>query len=221
MDMGNVLRLAMLLAITTGPAVEAVAGQFKGTFSATFDDDGRTVTLIEPYGYIDDETKEWSVPSGWKVDGASIPRPLWSVIGGPFEGKYRNASVIHDYYCDTKTEAWWSVHRVFYEAMLTSGVDPSKAKVMYLAVFHFGPRWPSDKTVIQYEHRYECSGGAAPTCNWDYVPYETTVVSNDPMNAFSDEELQKIEAYVTANPNVDASDPYKALEQALGQPTVK
>jgi hypothetical protein len=63
------------------------------------------------------------------------------MLGGPFDGKYRNASVIHDWFCDRRSAPWERVHRVFYEAMLASGVEPYKAKLMYLAVYYQGPRW--------------------------------------------------------------------------------
>ncbi len=87
-----------------------------------------------------------AVPAGTKVDGASIPQALWSLIGGPFEGKYRDASVIHDYYCDVRLKSWRTVHRVFYNAMRVSGVSEARAKLMYAAVFFGGPRW-SDTAV--------------------------------------------------------------------------
>jgi hypothetical protein len=77
------------------------------------------------------------------VDGASIPRRLWALIGGPFEGRYRKASVVHDVECQTKANRWRDVHLMFHSAMLCDGVHPLKAKIMYGAVYHFGPRWPS------------------------------------------------------------------------------
>jgi hypothetical protein len=49
--------------------------------------------------------------------------------------------VIHDVACVEKRRDWRSVHRVFYTAMLDSGVDRAQAKIMYAAVYHFGPRW--------------------------------------------------------------------------------
>lgn len=97
--------------------------------------------VAAPFEFLDSSNKRWPVPPGAKVDGASIPRPLWSIIGGPFEGKYRDASVIHDYYCDVRTEPWQLVHRVFYNAMRASGVPKVRAKLMYGAVYHAGPRW--------------------------------------------------------------------------------
>jgi Protein of unknown function (DUF1353) len=65
---------------------------------------------------------------------------MWSVIGGPFEGLYRNASVIHDVACAEQKRAWYMVHRAFYH-MMASGLGPVQAKIMYAAVYHFGPRW--------------------------------------------------------------------------------
>jgi hypothetical protein len=99
--------------------------------------------LLQDFTYIDAARKRWSAKKGSSIDGASIPRALWWA-GGPYEGPYREASVIHDFYCAQvpKTATWRSVHRLFYEAMLTSGVSRARALVMYGAVFRHGPRWP-------------------------------------------------------------------------------
>ncbi len=40
------------------------------------------------------------------VDGASIPRMFWSIIGGLFDEGYRDASIIHDWYCDKRLRTW-------------------------------------------------------------------------------------------------------------------
>ena len=117
--------------------------------------DGRMLELVQPYGFEDSNGRQWGVPAGTVVDGASIPSIFWSLVGGPFSGKYRNASVIHDYYCDTKHRDWRSVHKVFHEAMLVSEVSEKKAKVMYYAVYRFGPRWE----VIKWQPR--CPPGLA------------------------------------------------------------
>ncbi|NML05112.1 DUF1353 domain-containing protein [Sphingomonas sp. G-3-2-10] len=103
--------------------------------------DGRLGELLAPIEYIQESSKQWPVPKGASLDGASIPRPLWSIIGGPFEGRYRDASIVHDHYCVVKTEPWRETHRMFYEAMRCSGVGTTKAKVMFYAVHRFGPRW--------------------------------------------------------------------------------
>lgn len=116
-------------------------GKFVGHVVAQWLDDGRKMKLVEPFGYIDPKGLSWDAPVGSVVDGASIPQVAWSIIGGPFEGKYRNASVIHDVACDQKSRPWPDVHRNFYYGMLASGVDEQLAKVMYGAVYQFGPRW--------------------------------------------------------------------------------
>ena len=121
-------------------------GRYEGAVRVEWLSDGRLVRLLEPFSFVDAFTMRWDVPSGWKVDGASIPQVLWSLVGSPFTGLYRDASVIHDYYCDTKSRPWGAVHRVFYDAMLASGVGKLRAKVMYAGVCWGGPRWREQQT---------------------------------------------------------------------------
>jgi hypothetical protein len=104
-------------------------------------EDGVHMELVDKFGFRDKTGLDWMVPEGTRVDGASIPQALWSIVGSPFTGKYRDASVIHDFYCDTRLRPWADVHRVFYEAMIVSGVSEVRAKVMYAAVYFAGPRW--------------------------------------------------------------------------------
>jgi hypothetical protein len=110
-------------------------------------EDGRLVKLAEPFSYIDPDEKSWEVPAGATVDGASIPRALWTLIGGPFEDKYRNASIIHDWYCDVRSRPWKDTHRVFYHAMITSSVPIAQAKLLFAGVYWGGPRW--SQTVVE------------------------------------------------------------------------
>jgi hypothetical protein len=109
--------------------------------------DGRRMRVLEDFGFLEADGLHWQVPPDTIVDGATIPRPLWSLIGGPFEGRYRDASVVHDYYCDVRSADWRAVHRVFYRAMLVSGVSEIRAKIMYAAVYFAGPRW--GETVVE------------------------------------------------------------------------
>lgn len=140
---------AAVLVCTILTAVEPVAaskkGRFVGDVVAQWLDGGRLMKLRAPFSYIASDGQQWQVPQNTVVDGATIPGFFWSVVGGPFAGKYRSASVIHDYYCDTRTRPWRDVHRVFYEAMLTSGVGENRAWFMYQAVMNFGPRWQPPK----------------------------------------------------------------------------
>ena len=116
-------------------------GRYIGKIVTEWLPDGRNMVIVHAFEYIDPEGRKWPVPAGTKVDGASIPQPFWSVIGGPFEGLYRNASVVHDFYCIVRTRKAADVHKVFRDAMLTSGVGESRAWLMWKAVDQFGPRW--------------------------------------------------------------------------------
>lgn len=101
--------------------------------------------LVEPFEYIDPSGRRWPVPAGTEVDGASIPKPFWGLIGGPFEGRYRDASVVHDYWCKARRRPHNAVHRAFYDAMLTSGVGERRAWLMHQAVEAFGPSWDAPR----------------------------------------------------------------------------
>lgn len=121
-------------------------GQYTGDPIVKLLSDGRRLQLVEPFGFLNSDGKSWPVPVGAMVDGASIPPVLWSLIGSPLTGKYRYASIIHDYYCDVRNRPWKEVHRVFFEAMRVSGVCEKQAMLMYGAVYFCGPRW--SQTII-------------------------------------------------------------------------
>jgi len=116
-------------------------GRFEGDVVARWENDGRLMTLVEPFAYVDPRQARWEAAAGAVIDGASIPRAFWSLIGSPFAGEFRNASVIHDVACEERNRPWRAVHRMFYEACRLGGVAAVTAKTMYYAVFHFGPRW--------------------------------------------------------------------------------
>jgi len=120
-------------------------GTFVGRVVAEWLPDNRNMRLLEPFEFIGPDGRRWPVPAGTTVDGASIPQAFWSITGGPFEGAYRSASVVHDYYCVTRTRRHRDVHKVFYDGMLASGVGDKRAWLMYQAVERFGPSWDDPK----------------------------------------------------------------------------
>jgi len=99
------------------------------------------MTLITELRYTDPHGEVWIAPAGSVVDGASIPRYLWSIMGGPFEGQYRNASVLHDVAYEKRKRPWQDCDRMFYYAMRCSGVSGVEAKTMYYALYKFGHHW--------------------------------------------------------------------------------
>ena len=120
-------------------------GYFSGPVEARWEADGRTMTLLNELRYTDPKGVVWIAPGGSEVDGASIPRALWPFLGGPVEGKYRNASVLHDVAYDQKTRPWQQVDRMFYDAMRCSGVGAVEAKTFYFALYRHGHHWKFKK----------------------------------------------------------------------------
>jgi hypothetical protein len=116
-------------------------GYYSGYPETRWDPDGRTMTLLNELRYTDPQGVVWIAPAGSKVDGASIPRSLWTFMGGPFEGRYRNASVLHDVSYDQKKKPPVDCDRMFYNAMRCSGVSALEAKTMYYSLLRFGHHW--------------------------------------------------------------------------------
>lgn len=116
-------------------------GYFNGPIETRWDDDGLNMTVLKELRYTDPDGVVWIAPAGAKVNGASIPRAFWSLIGGPFEGRYRKASVLHDVAYDDRSRPWAEVDRMFYNAMRCAGVGPAEAKTMYYSVYRLGHHW--------------------------------------------------------------------------------
>ena len=103
-------------------------GHYEGEPVTKWNPDGRTMTLLTELRYTDPHGEVWVAPIGSVVDGASIPRYLWSVMGGPFEGRYRNASVLHDVAYGERKRPWQDCDRMFYYAMRCSGVGATSPR---------------------------------------------------------------------------------------------
>lgn len=110
--------------------------------------DGRGMRMLCNFIFVDTAGIRWIIEKGEVTNGADIPRLLWPVAGGPFEGKHRIASIFHDKYCRTKERSWRDTHWMFYEAMLAAGVREFEADLKYIAVYRFGPRWDDDGNKI-------------------------------------------------------------------------
>nr|WP_293838529.1 DUF1353 domain-containing protein [uncultured Arsenicibacter sp.] len=110
----------------------------------------RVLRVKAPFAFIDTAGKIWVVPQNVLVDSTSLPQQVRQIAGSPYTAAYRNAFVVHKYHCDHKQETWQAVHRMFFEACLTTGADEHMAKTMYAAMYAYGPRWET-KFVIDYE----------------------------------------------------------------------
>ena len=120
-------------------------GYYTGHPVTRWNPDGLTMTLLSELHYTDPHGIVWVAPAGSIVNGASIPRSLWSLMGGPFEGKYRDASVLHDVAYEQHKRPWQDCDRMFYNAMRCSGVSAVEAGTMYYALRKFGHHWKAPK----------------------------------------------------------------------------
>lgn len=161
-------------------------GYFSGPVEASWDPDGLNMTLLKEVRYTDPNGVVWVAPAGSKVNGASIPRAFWSIIGGPFEGKYRAASVLHDVAYDQQTRPWKEVDRMFYNAARCSGVGIVEAKTMYYALYRHGHHW---------KHPVRRAVAAQPN---DITPRAERATAVDP------EEVDAIQKWIEDNnPSLD------------------
>lgn len=136
----SALVVALVVALACGDSGRAF-GHFEGKVKTEWIEPDRKMQLLENFGYVDTKGVRWPAPKGSIIDGASIPQVLWSIVGSPYTGEYRDASVVHDVACVKRDRPWQDVHRMFYEACRAGGVGEQKAKLMYAAVYHFGPKW--------------------------------------------------------------------------------
>lgn len=146
----RILLLAILIApfaSAQGQAFTVCKGDgdrncFTGRFGLTdIPGDPAHKLIAHDFGFLDSKGVGWQTNAGAKTDGASIPPLLRPLVGSPWEEDYIRAAVIHDWYCVRRVQTWQDTHRVFYDAMLASGMKPAKAKLMFYAVYAFGPIW--------------------------------------------------------------------------------
>ncbi|WP_087004908.1 DUF1353 domain-containing protein [Rhizobium sullae] len=158
--------ILVFINISSGPvAGEEYFGKFLDGPEGRFEDwvERPKFKLTKRFGFEDPNGLMWPVPEGTIVDGASIPQFLWSVIGGPFEGAYLKASVVHDHYCDIRTRNARDTHLDFYYGMRANYVEAWRAEAMYWAVRAFGPDWRLERRVTS---SWDCSlpSEGVPTC---------------------------------------------------------
>lgn len=121
----------------------------------------RNMTLEKDFYYIDPNGRKWNASKGSCLNGATIPRPLWTAIGSPYVGKYRRASIVHDVavgeLCnpDVAEKQRKEADRMFYHACKYDGCSKRFAALLYAGV-RFGT-WASgwslsfDKSILGEE----------------------------------------------------------------------
>lgn len=94
----------------------------------------RDMKLLDDFSYTDPDGRRWPAPKGSVVNGASIPRPLWSTVGSPYTDDYRNASVVHDVAVANPAVNRREADKMFYYACLAGGCSPKQASLLYVGV---------------------------------------------------------------------------------------
>lgn len=87
------------------------------------------------YTYKGDR-KYCTAPMGYTTDGATIPRVFWTFVGSPFQPKFMQAAIIHDWMCN----GGYSVDEMsnlFYCILIDNGVGKIRARIMERAVRAF------------------------------------------------------------------------------------
>ena len=115
-------------------------GEFSGdprTYWVTEAGSDRHMRLLEEFWFRDPDGRVWRTPSDYWIDGASIPRALWTLVGSPYTGDYRRASVVHDKACDEAVgdpTARRAADRMFYHACRAGGCAVIEATLLYIGV---------------------------------------------------------------------------------------
>lgn len=112
-------------------------GQFSGNPKTEWlaeKGDDRDMRVIEAFWYVDPAGRRWDVPEGTIINGASIPRTLWSSVGSPYTGDYRRAAVVHDAVVGKEGVLRKEADAMFYHACLAGGCSLLQAKLLYAGV---------------------------------------------------------------------------------------
>lgn len=103
----------------------------------------RRMQLLDAFTFTDAAGRVWDAPKGHRVDGASIPRSLWTMVGSPYTGDYRRASILHDVNCDRHPQDGpdrRAGDEMFYAACRAGGCGRLEAKLLFLGV-RLGSSW--------------------------------------------------------------------------------
>jgi hypothetical protein len=94
----------------------------------------REMRLVQDFSFTDPKGRVWLASKGSVINGASIPRPLWSTIGSPYTDDYRRAAVVHDVACGTPGVIRKEADEMFYHACLAGGCSKIQAQILYAGV---------------------------------------------------------------------------------------
>jgi hypothetical protein len=94
------------------------------------------LVVKEVLKYYDEKTQTvFCVPPGFYTDGSSIPKQLWSLIGGhPFSYYLRAPGTLHDKLYFSGEVSRGNADRIFRQAIQSVGGSTAKAMICWLGV---------------------------------------------------------------------------------------
>lgn len=97
--------------------------------------------LLEPIivivSYAKSKRKYLKLETGFISDGCTLWKIFWLILGCPHCPEFVPASIIHDWILENPHVVNYNrkfSSRIFKTVLLTTGVNPIKAQIMYLAV---------------------------------------------------------------------------------------
>jgi hypothetical protein len=121
----------------------AERGGFEGRVVVEWLDDPFVPSMrtVEDFGFRQKTGKVWKVARGQVFDARGLPPLFGDLVGPPYAGGFRKASMVYESATQTMTEKWDEAQRMFFEAAVAEGVAPLDAKAMYLVLVLQGSRW--------------------------------------------------------------------------------
>jgi len=80
-----------------------------------------------------DRLRHLVLPAGFKTDGASIHRFLWTILGSPFNPKVIKAATIHDFLIRQSYNPEIR-DKLFYDTLIDEDNSKLKSKILYYGV---------------------------------------------------------------------------------------
>ena len=91
--------------------------------------------------YLEDKKKNriyvFMIPSGYRYDGASIPRLFWRLIGSKEDVRFQIPALIHDVLCENKNYVdndRYFADKIFERNLFVAGVSPFNRWLMFHSV---------------------------------------------------------------------------------------
>ena len=94
----------------------------------------RNAEIVKHFAYTDNHGHRYECEPGDIINGASIPRIFWRLVGSPYTGNYRRAAALHDCEYHRGRHPRKRIDKMFLAVMKHDGVGRIKRNVMYRAV---------------------------------------------------------------------------------------